>query len=372
MTVGAEGLDKAGGRVDEHGLLFEYTVRLLLVAGLLELILYRLVSRLGMHLSKVAEKYEFVGIAFQVLSSLGFVLLNTVALLLFLALLLLLFKKTVTASAEPLGWLVVPSISLLLMLTVAYLLFEPRMLESVVYNVLSFVVILLLVLQYVGSRRSLPQRAFVVCFFLGISGWLYYQIMSTTYGYLGMFQPPPVVHEANRAGEALMVLASILAFWAYGTGGFWTKNRRQRRRVLTFAAIGSLVFLMLLFMDYFLGLYDAALAETVRKGGEGISWIFQMGMGYTFYLPFALYVLGLLSWTYTVLKLTTSGRLAGYGLGLMFIAGYALQLSHLTLMVVMGLMLLNLDRRRSEVAVGTSVGARTVMGPAVPLLGEKT
>lgn len=372
MTGAAETLEKAGGRVDEHGLLFEYTVKLLLIAGLLELILYRLVSRLGMHLSKVAEKYEVVGTLFQVLSSLGFVLLNTVALLLFLALLLLLFKKTVTAQAEPLRWLVVPSVSLLLMLTVVFLVFEPRMLESILYNVVSFVVIFVLVMQYVASRRAVPQRAFMLCFFLGISGWLYYQILSTTYGYLGIFRPPPAVHEVNRAGEAFMVLASMLAFWAYGTGGFWTRNRRQRRRVLSFAAVGALVFLMLLFMDYFLGLYDAALAESVRKGGEGISWIFQMGMGYTFYLPFALYVLGLLCWSYTVLKLTTSGRVAGYGLGLMFIAGYALQLSHLTLMVVMGLMLLNLDRRRSEVAVGTSLGARPLVGPAVPLFGEKT
>lgn len=372
MAVAAGALDKAGGRVDEHGLLFEYTVKLLLVAGLLELILYRLVSRLGMHLSKVAEKYEAVGIAFQVLSSLGFVLLNTVALLLFLALLLLLFKKTVTAGAEPLGWLVIPSVSLLLMLTVVFLVFEPRMLGSILYNVVSFGVILLLVMQYLGARRSLAQRVFMVCFFLGVSGWLYYQIFSTTYGYLGLFRPPPLVHEANRAGEALMVLASIAAFWAYGWAGFWTRNRRQRRRVLTFTAVGATVFLMLLFMDYFLGLYDAALAESVRKGGEGISWIFQMGMGYTFYLPFALYVLGLLCWSYTVLKLTTSGRVAGYGLGLMFIAGYALQLSHLTLMVVLGLMLLNLDRRRSEVAVGEPVSVKPLVGPAVPMLGEKT
>jgi hypothetical protein len=38
------------------------------------------------------------------------------------------------------------------------------------------------------------------------------------------------------------------------------------------------------------------------------------------------------------------GRLAGYGIGLMFIAGYALLFSNLTLMVVLGVMLLALDR----------------------------
>jgi hypothetical protein len=39
------------------------------------------------------------------------------------------------------------------------------------------------------------------------------------------------------------------------------------------------------------------------------------------------------------------GRRAGYGLVLMFIAGYALQLSHLTLFVVVGLLLIVNDGR---------------------------
>ena len=90
------------------------------------------------------------------------------------------------------------------------------------------------------------------------------------------------------------------------------------------------------FLDYLLNRYDPALASNVRKGADGIGWIFQFGMGYTFYLPFALYMAGLLCWSYTVIRLLTMGRLAGYGLGLMFIAGYALLYSNLTLMVVSG------------------------------------
>ena len=71
-------------------------------------------------------------------------------------------------------------------------------------------------------------------------------------------------------------------------------------------------------------LYNPALASTIRQASQGIGWIFQFGMGYTFYLPFAVYVGGLLCWSYTVVKLLMMGRLAGYGIGLMFIAGYAL------------------------------------------------
>ena len=73
--------------------------------------------------------------------------------------------------------------------------------------------------------------------------------------------------------------------------------------------------------------------------------------------PFAIYMAGLLCWSYTVIKLLTMGRLAGYGIGLMFIAGYALLFSNLTLMVILGVMLLTLDRIRPAVAEPVSAPA---------------
>ncbi len=372
MLTETSHIDKAIGRIDEQGMLFEYTVKFLLLAGFLELVLYRLVSRLGMHISKVAEKHEWVGTVFQGLSFSGLVLLNVVSLLVFLALLILIVKKFFLERLQWQSSLVMSCVSLLLLLTIAFLVFPPAMMGSIAYNLIAFVIILFLTIQYLKLHPSLAQRTFGICFFLGIFGWLYYQTVSTTYGMLGEYVAPPLVHEVNRGGEAFMVLASILAFWAYGGADFLTKNRRHRRRVLWFLVVGGGVFLGLLFIDYFLGLYDPALAESARKAGEGISWIFQMGMGYTFYLPFALYVTGLLCWSYTVLKLVTMGRMAGYGLGLIFIAGYALQLSHLTLMVILGLMLLNLDTRREKSAVRDESEGRPLVGATVPLFGQKT
>ena len=86
-------LEKGTGRVDEHGLLFEYTIKLLVLSAFFELVLYRLVSRLGMHLSKLAAKYEAIRLLFKGLSSIGFTLLNVVSLLLFLAFSLFLISK---------------------------------------------------------------------------------------------------------------------------------------------------------------------------------------------------------------------------------------------------------------------------------------
>jgi hypothetical protein len=117
-----------------------------------------------------------------------------------------------------------------------------------------------------------------------------------------------------------------------------------------------------------LDLYNPTLASTVRQASQGIGWIFQFGMGYTFYLPFAVYVGGLLCWSYTVVKLLMIGRLAGYGIGLMFIAGYALLFSNLTLMVVLGVMLLALDRVKPTVAESVPTAAGPVMPASDGLL----
>jgi hypothetical protein len=88
-----ETFERGGRRLDEHGLLLPYTIKCLLVAGFLELVLYRLVSRLGMHLSKIAEKHEWVRVMFKALSSIGFTLLNFTSLLVFLAISLLVFMR---------------------------------------------------------------------------------------------------------------------------------------------------------------------------------------------------------------------------------------------------------------------------------------
>ena len=199
-------------------------------------------------------------------------------------------------------------------------------------------------------------------FFLGISGWLYYQTMSTSYGLLNILDAPPLVHEFNRLGEALMVLSSILVFWAYGSTSFVTKNKSQRKWGLSLLISGGTVFLILLFMDYFLTLWSPEKALEVRKAGEGIGWIFQMGMGYTFYLPFAFYVAGFTCWAYTVIKLVLIGRLAGY----------ALQLSHLTLMVVLGLMLLNIDKRGTLGRLRKKIHDEALYQPIRPVFGEQT
>jgi hypothetical protein len=370
VTPLASSIERATGRLRDQGLLFEYTVKLVVLTGFLELILYRLVSRLGMHLSKVAAEHPWVGSTFRFLSSIGFGMLNVVAIFLFIAIAVLLFKRVRLQGLTGLNIVTIPCVALLLLLTVAFLIVQPAMLGSIAYNVVSFVTLTLLMIEYLQTHPEWTHRVMGATYFLGIAGWLYYQIFSTTYGWLGSVAAPPLVYEINRAGEALMVLASILVFWVYGRGiSFRSRNKQQRRRAIWFWSVTGAVFAALLFLDYFLILYNPPMAHSIRKASEGIGWIFQMGMGYTFFLPFALYVAGLLCWAYTVIRLIGMGRLAGYGLALMFIAGYALLLSNLTMMVILGVMLLAMDRQRGGITEQASVTNAPLMGTHESLAG---
>ena len=337
--------DRLTGKIGGFGPLFEYTVKFALLASFLELVLYRLVSRLGMHLSKMAATHPWITPTFTALTEIGTWLLNVVAILLFLGLVVTMINRSMAQERSKLITVAMACSALLLLLTVGFLLVPPAMLGSIIYNGLAFITLALFMFDYLSTHRERSQRLFGLTYFFGISGWLYYQIVSTSYSLTGTLAAPPLVYEFHRAGEALMVLASFLAFVAYGRGlSLRTRNRRQRSRAIWFWSTAGAIFTTLIFTDYLLGLYDPALASAVRQASQGIGWIFQFGMGYTFYLPFAIYMAGLLCWSYTVIKLLTMGRLAGYGIGLMFIAGYALLFSNLTLMVILGVMLLTLDR----------------------------
>jgi hypothetical protein len=172
------------------------------------------------------------------------------------------------------------------LLTVAFLFVQPGCWAAVIYNSGGAGDAHLVCVRVSGRASGTGAAPPGSGLLLGISGWLYYQIVSTIYGLSGTVAAPPLVYEFHRAGEALMVLASILVFAAYGRGlSLRTKNRRQRHRAIWFWATTVTIFTALIFTDYVLDLYNPALASAVRQASQGIGWIFQFGMGYTFYLP---------------------------------------------------------------------------------------
>lgn len=370
MLVPGMTMERITGKLGDQPLLFQYTIKLVLLVAFLELILYRLVSRLGMHLSKLAADHQWIIPTFTALTEIGQWLLNVVAILLFLGLTVGMVNRLAGRGFSGLNRFIVPCVALLMLLTIGFLFMPPTMLGAGIYNTVAFVAIVLLMTEYLSSHHDWSHRILGLTYLLGISGWLYYQIVSTFYSVAGTVAAPPMVYEAHRGGEALMVLASILVFWAYGRGvSFRSRNQTQRRRAIWFWGTAGVIFITMFFLDYLLNRFDPVMANNVRKGADGIGWIFQFGMGYTFYLPFALYMAGLICWSYTVIKLLTMGRVAGYGLGLMFIAGYALLYSNLTLMVVLGVMLLTMDRYRHDASESVSTSGTPIMGAPDSLVG---
>ncbi|MDH4186553.1 MAG: hypothetical protein OEV08_06125, partial [Nitrospira sp.] len=237
MIAAGSTIDRMTGKINDQSLLFQYTIKLVLIVSFSELILYRLVSRLGMHLSKLAQTHEWIVPTFTALTQIGEWLLNAVAILLFLALGVGVVNRLAWRGFAGMNLIVIPSVVLLLLLTVGFLVVPPAFLGSAIYNFVALVAVVSLMAEYLSTHTEWSHRAVGLTYLLGISGWLYYQIVSTVYSFIGTVAAPPFVYEAHRGGEALMVLSSILVFWAYGQGvSFRTRNIRQRRRAIWFWA----------------------------------------------------------------------------------------------------------------------------------------
>ena len=64
-------IERITGKLSDQPLLFQYTIKLVLLVAFSELILYRLVSRLGMHLSKLAPDHQWIIPTFTALTESG-------------------------------------------------------------------------------------------------------------------------------------------------------------------------------------------------------------------------------------------------------------------------------------------------------------
>ena len=99
--------------------------------------------------------------------------------------------------------IVIPCVALLLLLTVGFLLIPPAFLGSAIYNFVALVVLICLMVEYLSTHTEWSHRAMGITYLLGVGGWLYYQIMSTIYSFIGTVAAPPFVYEAHRGGEGL-------------------------------------------------------------------------------------------------------------------------------------------------------------------------
>jgi hypothetical protein len=147
-------IDRITGKLSDQSLLFRYTIKLVLIVSFSELILYRLVSRLGMHLSKLAQEHEWIVPTFTALTQIGQWLLNVVAILLFLALSVAAINRVTNRGFVGSNRIVIPCVALLLLLTVGFLLVPPAFLGSAIYNIVALVALICLMVEYISTHTE--------------------------------------------------------------------------------------------------------------------------------------------------------------------------------------------------------------------------
>lgn len=290
--------------------IFSYTLRILLLASLVELLLNRTLSRVGIFIPK---KGIMISI-FSLLRSLGIFALDLSSVLVVLALLLVVgsMLRNPTTLNKALAFL----ISFLILLSIGFIFVAPSAGVSMLYNLASLLAVLLLAYRFKGNRMEKVVILLLVGVFLGP---YYYKLSIAYHQLLGISTAPRFAVAALSLGELLALVASLLIFVEYS--GF---RVGKDTLMATLIAVPFLV------------------ANVVNNKLTAMVTIWSIG--YALYLPYPLYAIALWLFSSAVARLLFEGRSAGYGLAFIFVAGYTFPLTYQQLLLILGFALLTPNR----------------------------
>ncbi len=307
--------------------LFRYTIKLLLLSSLLELVFNRTVSRLGMHIPKEALKNALVVNMIKGLSVFGFFTLNlsTILTLLALILVIIIYKD----SARP--FFSIPVI-LLIALSVFSIFLASSPGLSIIYTFLFIMAIGIMICLIIIKTNSSDERRMIASFFIAFFCYNYYKISEIISQAYGITFLSPLAGGLFRIGELMMVLSIFFMFAAYS----WPISISTSR---VFAAVSTMVFLG------YLGIYyiDPSILPIL-----GI-W----SLGYTSYLPVIVYAIVLWMLCFTLLKGLWEDKVVAYALAFLYISGYAMQLSYQYLLALLGFLLFLYGMTRATLKFGS-------------------
>ncbi len=310
-----------------------YLLWTLLVAGLTELLLFRTLSRVGVHIPKE-------GLALRVydgLVSTGSYAFNVSSATAFLAVGLLAYGAyRAAAGRRP---LLAAAAALMLALTAVSLLLAfagEGASTRLAYGLLAAGIMAALAIGAWNDRRRDPWRALaVVLVVLAYAGSLYHVLANEAYQALGLTARPPATLRALEAAEALVLVAAGVAFWRWSGVRVrgWTGPRRWRPALLQ---AGVAVALVAVFVASYYG-----------RGGSSTAAILSLwSLGLTLYLPMPLYALALGLYGAAVagaLRRHASGDdhpWDAIALGLLPVAGLTLELTYQYLVALVALLVL--------------------------------
>lgn len=310
-----------------------YLLWTLLVSGLTELLLFRTLSRVGVHIPKEGLALR----AYDALVSAGSYAFNVSTATVFLAAGLLAYSAYRTSSgrrpllaAASLLMLAITGVSLLLAFV------EEGTSTRLVYGLFAASIMIALAICAWRDRQQDPLRALaVVLIVLTYAGSQYHVLANEAYQALGVTARPPATLRALEAAEALVVANACVAFWRWsgiGEGG-WTGLQRWRPTLLQAAIAVALVVL-------FSGAYYG-------RGGSSTAAILSLwSLGLTLYLPMPLYAVALGLYGVAAagaLRRRTPGADRPWdaiALGLLPVAGLTLELTYQYLVALVAILVL--------------------------------
>ncbi|MFQ5683693.1 MAG: hypothetical protein ACE5HC_10535 [Candidatus Binatia bacterium] len=315
---------------------WKFLLRALFIAAFLELLANRVFSRLAMHIPKASLDQALSSLLFASLSSLG-VIAYYVSYALACGLLVSLVYQKLKARETLAG---VFSFLVFFILISDFLsqLVRPSMAFASFYDLASITTLWMFACS--GFAKSGPKGHKLPLFCLAVSYTCYYYFKTSqaAAGILGMTEVPPWVIQAFAVGELLAVINSLFLFLAYSSasaqgevirpGGLTNLGRslvRKKRRWIL-PTVLAMSFLLARLLDPYM-----------------LSLVATWSLGWTLYLPAPLYAIAIWLFSYTVLENIRIRPYVGYGLGLIFIAGYGISLSYQVLDAILGISCLSWD-----------------------------
>jgi len=330
--------------------LLPYALGFLAAAGMAELLLLRTLSRVAVHIPKEG----LVLSVYRALTGVGSFAFNLATILAVVALALALLQLARQQHrADP--WQIVGAGALALLLAWSVLL---PLLRSTGEGsdeaaklafglVFSVAVVALALPHFLSRRKPLARRAAVALVGAVALCAQYYTLSYAASGLLGTGGPPPLASEFLALGEVLVVASAGAIFAAWGATrrpGFlaWPHGGRRGWKAPATGLLNS---------PNRLGLavptaLSLLLLASYLTNGSTSAILSLWTEGLTLYLPFPVYLAAF--WLYASTVVARFQRRDGFAVGcallLLFVGGYALELTYQHLLAALALLVLTQDR----------------------------
>ena len=317
-----------------------YVLWPLLAAGLSELILFRTLSRVGVHIPKEGAVLNI----YEVLVQAGSYAFNVASIAVVVAVAMIAYGALRgELGRHPLLAAVAPAVAAFVGISVLFAFVQEGTAARLLYGLMSAAIMLALAGEALRRPALAPLRcAVVVVTVLAYLSAQYHVLAAQAYQVMGLTSDPPGSMPALEVAEALVLVNAFLIFWGWSG----VRLRSAARPTLLQVSVAGL--LLILFLGSYYGRPDSSTAAILSL------W----SLGLTLYLPVPIYGLALSLYGATLARCLVQARRGveplydAVALGLLPVAGLTLELTyqHLVALLALSLLVANEGERREASA----------------------